>query len=354
MKWMSICAIFFSLLLGGCGAPYDFAEESNVQNATEQQLTFREKLQKIVIPFWESQGIDGTFKGESDVNIAFRSFVQSPDKGAVVISNGQGESIIKYQELVYDFFAAGFSVYVFDHRGQGFSDRLVNWNHHICHVDMFSRLAADLKTFVETIVRPAGHTKTFLFSHSFGGAIATRYLIDNPTGVNAAVFNAPLLGVNTQKIPKSMVWLLTSGAQLFGLGSRYAPGQSDHPAGTPFDEWAGTSDVDRYTAYEEAKAIHPEIEMGGVSNRWLAQIIQHTAWLVRHAQHMTVPSLMFQAGRDMYVLPKPQNHFCEHAPHCELIRVAEARHEIYNEQDEFRLPQRQRIFQFFKSFSDKP
>ena len=63
-----------------------------------------------------------------DVDIYYRKFEIKPpaeEVGAIVISNGRTESMAGYPELIWDLHQQGYSVYILDHRGQGFSTRLL-------------------------------------------------------------------------------------------------------------------------------------------------------------------------------------------------------------------------------------
>ena len=40
--------------------------------------------------------------------------------------NGRAENMLKWTELAYDVYQQGYDVLIFDHRGQGYSQRLLN------------------------------------------------------------------------------------------------------------------------------------------------------------------------------------------------------------------------------------
>ncbi len=50
---------------------------------------------------------------------------QGPEKGAIVVSNGRTETFEQYAEIVEDLTLRGYTLYLFDHRGQGRSDRVL-------------------------------------------------------------------------------------------------------------------------------------------------------------------------------------------------------------------------------------
>ena len=55
------------------------------------------------------------------VELAYRCIEHPTPLGFVVISSGRTESLLKYDETVYDLHSAGYSVFIHDHRGQGLS-----------------------------------------------------------------------------------------------------------------------------------------------------------------------------------------------------------------------------------------
>ncbi len=58
---------------------------------------------------------------DAAVKIKYRIFERADEKAAIVISSGRTECMFKYEETIYDLYEEGYSVYIHDHRGQGFS-----------------------------------------------------------------------------------------------------------------------------------------------------------------------------------------------------------------------------------------
>ena len=54
----------------------------------------------------------------------------------------------------------------------------------------------------------------------------------------------------------------------------------------------------------------------------------------KNAQCVNIPILLFQAGKDTFVRSGGQNKFSRYAKDCRLVRIENAKHEIYNERDE--------------------
>ena len=114
-----------------------------------------------VTPFYKTVGQSGSFSGKNGIHIRYRHFINPFEKAAIVIAPGYGDSYIHYAELAFDLFLKGYSLYIIDHRGQGFSGRFLE-NHQIGHVDRFQYYIHDLKYFVERVVKSQEHKKIFL------------------------------------------------------------------------------------------------------------------------------------------------------------------------------------------------
>ena len=64
--------------------------------------------------------------GKNGCRLAYRHFTHHPTaRELVIMVNGRAENILKWTELAYDFYQQGYDVLIFDHRGQGYSQRLL-------------------------------------------------------------------------------------------------------------------------------------------------------------------------------------------------------------------------------------
>ena len=80
---------------------------------TEERLS--EDFPTKIAPFYAT-GTSGEFVGKEGRKIRYRTFALSDrtaERGAIVISSGRTEGMIKYQELIYDLSRQGYSVYIF-------------------------------------------------------------------------------------------------------------------------------------------------------------------------------------------------------------------------------------------------
>lgn len=107
---------------------------------------------------------------EDGMSIAYRRYFL-PDAGkCVVISHGFCEFAEKYNEVAYQFLRAGYSVYVPEHRGHGYSGREVD-DPELVHVQSYDSYVTVLRGLWRPVVSPKEEYR-IVFAHSMGGAIA--------------------------------------------------------------------------------------------------------------------------------------------------------------------------------------
>ena len=124
--------------------------------------------------FWQQHAQPGEFSGVDGVPIRYVALRNPASHRAILLVNGRLESYIKYQELAFNLFQQGYSVYLYDHRGQGFSGRMLS-DPHKGYVQHFADYVTDLKTFHDQVVLADQPNQLYLLSHSMGGAIAAHY-----------------------------------------------------------------------------------------------------------------------------------------------------------------------------------
>lgn len=313
-----------------------------------------ERYRSEIEPYWQQHGKSGSFTGAGGVRIAYMSFVRPDEKAAVVISSGRTESYVKYKELVHDLGRLGYSVYIHDHRGQGFSQRLLA-DPHKGHVEHFDDYVQDLDQFVREVVLAQPHRKLFLLAHSMGGAIATRYIERFPDRFDAAALSSPMHAPNAKILisaESSCAWF-----ELTDLLCKdcYA-GFKDRPYDPqPFDGNEYTHSSERYTIFRAAYRQDPQVQLGGPTRNWVAQACAVSRTMTDAAASIRIPVLVLQAGEDTAVLPQAQDEFCaslqKHTGRaCRgngPIRYPGARHELFIEADEYRVPALTTIFDFY-------
>ncbi|MGL5091015.1 MAG: alpha/beta fold hydrolase [Aeromonas sobria] len=346
MKPLSLSLLALTLFSAGALAvtnTYPLTSEADVPTLYQQTLP----------DFWRQHAVEGEFKGKDGVTIRYAALRQAKVDRAILIVNGRVESYLKYQELAWDLWRQGYSLYLIDHRGQGMSGRMLA-DPQKGYVDHFDDYVLDLKQFHDQVIIADQPAKLFLLAHSMGGAISARYLERWPDDIKAAVLSSPMLGINLGGLPK---WLAKGLATTIGtvggwIGEPpYGPGQGgyqDHG----FADNELTHSQSRYQAFRQLYEQHPQIKLGGATAHWIYQGITGADAAIADAGAIKTPLLVLQAGNDSVVENAAQDRFCTLA-NCEggkPLRIEGAWHELFIESDDKRQPALTAMAEFFARF----
>lgn len=245
--------------------------------------------------------VSGDFVGLKNITLHFEKSEVAAERAAVVLINGRGESLTQYRNLVRDLNAMGYSVYSYDHRGQGLSGRLLA-DPKIGHVEHFSDYVADLRVFIENVVNARPHEKRFLLGHSMGGAVAALFARAHPHAIDGLVLSAPMMQINTYPYTETQAYLISEAGVLAGRGDQYVLGKKAH----------------------------------GVSYRWAREALRATFAVRRYANEIKTRTLLLQAGFDKLVRSEGQDRFCSKAPACLSYTIYKSSHAILMENDPIR------------------
>jgi len=334
--------LLFTLALVGF-----MTKAENNKFTTESQL--EEKYVNEIAHFWQ-HGNFSSFSGVDHVRINYASFVNNneakPAK-CLIVSSGRSESYLKYKELSYDLFKLGYSVFLIDHRGQGLSQRLIP-DSHKGHVESFQYYVDDLKVFIDDIVMPhCQESKPYLLAHSMGSAIAARYMQDYPDKIQAAVLSSPMLGFNSGSVPEfiaeSVVKVSAQLNQWFDDNPWYFLGHKGF-AQHAFSENNLMHSPIRYQLFTQLYTNTPEIQLGGVTVKWLTESQAALEEIFNGIDKITTPTLVLQAGEDSIIKNQAQDDFCQQlqkfqpysCPNGKPLIIAGAYHELFFESDVYR------------------
>lgn len=307
---------------------------------------FKEKYESKVQPFFE-RGWSASFIGSRGVALRHVCFPAEKSPGALVILPGKGEPYLKYAELIYDIRLLGLTVYALDHRGMGFSDRLLPDRRKV-HVDRFDDYVTDVELFLEQVVGLQEHRKVALLAHSTGGLIAARLLQDHPGRVVGAVLCSPAFELNIASLPSWLARFLARRMERRGGATDYGPGQ-EHLSRPSFERNRISHSFARWQLWEERIPIeHPELMVGGVTRRWLHELVEAGRLAVERAASVREPVLVLKAGKDRIVRLRAVDVFCRRCPSCTSFLLPEARHEILIETDRIRDLALERITGFLR------
>jgi lysophospholipase len=310
---------------------------------------------------WEI-GKQDTFESQhpssgAAMKIHYRTFEQADQNAAVVISSGRTECMFKYDETIYDLYQEGYSVYIHDHRGQGFSgsttgkEKDSECGHGPGHVENFDFYVDDLHHFVTHVVQPSQRELTgsdqdlLLLAHSMGGGIASLYIEKHKRVFKAAALCSPMHEPDLGLLPGVAVESIAALKRLKGNAKDYAGKGGPYDKG-PFDEMTAkdvalTHSRQRYERVRKMFEEHKEARVGGASYRWVDLAIDAAEDARDNASNIGIDVLLLQATEDIAVTPDGQNKFCDilnakHPGCCTLVPIEGGYHELLIESDDFR------------------
>lgn len=312
---------------------------------------YAESYRKTILPFWK-EGQETVLNAADGLRL-YTWHRQHPNPRArIFIAHGYAESTMKYRELAFLFHQNAYSVYVWDHRGHGWSGR-VGPEKHSVDVLNFADYAADLHLIMQTL--PQGpEVPTFLFGHSLGGAIAIDFMQKYPERVQAAVLSSPLLVPSLRGMPVAFAtWLARILARL------HAPDKcSLGGAQTAAEFWsfklAGTRSRERFELFKE-ETLKADLRMAGPTNRWVLTTFAGAQELLEPERmaRLRMPLFVATAGYDRLVRADAIQEFCRRAPSSEPHLYPESFHEIWNERDEIRNPYLDDVLSFYQRWEKR-
>ncbi len=278
----------------------------------------------------------GYFTGHRGIRLRYAIFRSSHSvaKGTVVLLHGRNESIEKYFETIRDLNALGLWVATYDHRGQGLSDRLLP-DPRRGHVRRFTDYEKDLQIFLTEIVLPDTRLPFFLIAHSTGALVALSAAPMLASRIERMALSAPFLGLSGQVLPTGLIRVLTRAACYTGLSGLALTREKQS---LPFEKNIVTSDPVRYRRNQEIVEAHPELGLGPPSCRWLDGAFSTIDRVTRreHLTRITIPTILLAPTMDRLVPYDDQERLARNFRACQLVPIAGAQHEIFQERDLFR------------------
>lgn len=288
-----------------------------------------------ILSFFTTQFKTGTMRGAGGVAIHYAKREISGEQAALVIVDGRTEYTTKYAELLYDLRDMPWSFYIYDHRGQGLSGRLLG-DPQKGDVEKFSNYVSDLKKFIESVVKKKPHQHLFILAHSMGGTIAIIYSLENPGVLSGMILCSPMLQINTAPYPNEVARVLTATITDLGGGDFYIFGGGPYNPARAFAGNDLTHSAARFMLNKKILRNFPENELGSPTFQWLNQSFKAMREAKAGAGDIRVPLLILEGGSDTVVGRKAESDFCLQAPDCILARFPGGRHELMMEKDSIR------------------
>ena len=327
---------------------------------------------KQILEFYKSKSKRETFTGVDGIKIVYDYFPSEGAKQALVISHGTGESSIRYAEVVYDLLnnKVPYSIFVINHRGHGFSQRMIgknkewnpSWNvyeidkeeiqdYRKIYVRDFEDYVKDFGTLINIIKDKYKIEKVSALGHSLGGAVIARYAEQNINGLDKMILSAPmfsligLLGADNYDFVSKAI--ISSGDTFSSKGYAIAGGGASFSHfSTKYDTEDNslnyyTTSYNRFFMKKYLLQENPETSLGGLTWGFVDAIYEIVKDIRSDAQKIKTPTLIFQAEFDDYVHPSGQDTVCKkinlNTPGlCKIIKVENAKHELFLERDYIR------------------
>ena len=312
-----------------------------------QETGYRDVMRNTVEPYLKKRRQSGWFSGCDGARIFYCAYIQENAKANIVISHGFTEFIEKYNEIIYYFLQAGYSVFMPEHRGHGKSERAIK-NLEKIHVKSFEQYVWDFHIFMNKIVKPL-HMDNILFAHSMGGAIGSLYLEKYPNDFQKAILSTPMIQMRIGKIPYHTAMRIASACKLLGFGKAYAAGQHGFEKRDSFEKSCCLS-RERYLYAEELRYDCEMYQTSGADYDWVCAA-GRAARFVQDKKNITkveIPVLVFIAGKDHMVDNGKICKFTGKLRAPKLIWIQNAKHEIFNAGKQEREQFFQEIFAFLR------
>lgn len=221
--------------------------------------------------------------------------------GTILLFPGRTEYVEKYGIAAGQLNSRGYDVLAIDWRGQGLADRLVE-PRLSGHVHDF----ADYQLDVAAMMRAAQDLNLprpfYLIGHSMGGCIGLRTICTADVPITAAVFSAPMWGINLSRPMQTLAPLVASVAVKLGLAGRRppSPGADADPVDEPFDNNMLTTDREQFEYMKAQLRAYPDLALGFPTFGWLHEAFRETRALAA-LPSPAVPGLSFLGTRERIV-----------------------------------------------------
>ncbi|WAJ70446.1 alpha/beta fold hydrolase [Catenovulum adriaticum] len=313
-------------------------------------------------PFWQQYAQNLQYQTPDGLTLYYALIEHPQPSDLVILLPGRVETYLKYQEVIYDLYQAGFSVLTLDHRGQGMSSRMLS-DPEKGYVNNFNDYAHDLQAVIEHSKVANKYKKVHCLAHSMGAAIALAWInqyTENSNFANAnipqlssIVLSAPMLGINAGPLNQTAaLWVAKISQKLSQIICKEPPffiGQHGYFK-QKFEHNVLCSSPARFKFAHTLQAQH---KLGGVTTKWLEQALVIINQAKRIAPKIKCKLLLLQAQNELVVSKKSQDLWIKSAldsgVNCKKSQITLAKHEILMETDAIRTPVMREIIAFMQS-----
>lgn len=284
-----------------------------------------------LLPFFE-QFPTQYLSGKRNIKLAYRHLIQpeSAVRKLMILVNGRAENMLKWTELAYDFYHQGYDVLLFDHRGQGYSQRIIPQKGHL---DEFRFYVDDMAKIIEKVTALFSYSTQHLLAHSMGSLISTYYLANCDHRINKAILSSPFYGIPLKHPIRDE--LIIALMNILGQGERYVFGKGDYQQ-THLEYNELTFCKTRMKWMNRINRKNPAIHLGGPTFRWVHLCLNAIKHLPKVIPKIEIPILILQAEKEKIVDNKNLEKLTALFPNARCEVILNAKHEILFEQDKLR------------------
>ena len=272
---------------------------------------------------------------------AYRWAAAAPPRGSLLFQSGRADFVEKYIEALDHWHRQGWAIEGFDWRGQGGSKPPRSGSETepaVAARFSFDPMIDDLVGFARDwqARTPGPHV---IVAHSMGAYLALRACAragGEGAAPDALILVAPMFALNTRGLPRWMARVAIAAAVAAGYGARPAWNEDRSDPGR---QLRLTASRERYEDLQWWKQRTPALATGAPSWDWLAAALAGGRRLVRRGlvERVRCPVLLLEAGLDALVDAAAIERVAARLPDAELVRLADARHEILRDADGPRL-----------------
>lgn len=291
-------------------------------------------------------------------------------KGTVVLTHGYGEHIDIYFETIKEYQKRGYEVFAMDWHGHGKSGRDDPKYPNIPSTRGMDRHVDDFTKFMNDIVLPSKHKdseRLIMSTNSMGGHIGLMYIKENDDVFDAAVMSTPMFDITRWGLPKfarPAISLMFCSLARVGLKNWQLPiydrlspekflKRLEKHSEMKMMDWSGEN-IRSYIA-DTIRAFHPDSVLDEPTMGWISTAFNSTKRTMNSEYLSTIktPILIGSAGHDNLVDKDAHEKFADEIQNAELIKLPDASHGLWLENDENYQAWWDRIDEFLDEQFDK-
>lgn len=317
-----------------------------------KEQNFEEQMEHIVEPYLAGRRQELFLEREQKRTVYCASYQADEPRELILISHGFTETADKYFELAYYFLRAGLHVFIPEHLGHGRSARLVE-DLSLVHIEDYHTYVDDLLAAAAIAKQTYPGLSLYLYGHSMGGSIAACAASEEPELFTRLILSSPMIRPQTGRIPLAAVKAIIPLKLKLKKDKDYLSGHHPYDNTETFEASASTSKA-RFDYYQKKRQSAPLFQMNGATNKWLSEALHMEHDLLTEGwKHIRIPTLLFQAELDTFVCSGPQEQFAKQIHRqtpglIKLIKVPDAKHELYNSANDILTPYIAKILAFLQ------